>query len=63
MANEASDQVSSYSSSANSSKNADAAGASTVSEGGSITVDDEGYLIAEKPFQEPVGPSFWEREK
>lgn len=38
-ANEASDQVSSYSSSANSSKNADAAGASTVSEGGSITVD------------------------
>ena len=28
-----------------------------------ITVDDEGYLIAEKPFQEPVGPSFWEREK
>ena len=21
------------------------------------------YLIAEKPFQEPVGPSFWEREK
>ncbi|WP_370892251.1 Rieske 2Fe-2S domain-containing protein [Janibacter sp. GXQ6167] len=27
-----------------------------------ITVDDEGYLIADQPFQEPVGPSFWERE-
>ncbi|MGE9808012.1 MULTISPECIES: cytochrome bc1 complex Rieske iron-sulfur subunit [unclassified Janibacter] len=26
-----------------------------------ITVDDEGYLIADQPFQEPVGPSFWER--
>jgi ubiquinol-cytochrome c reductase iron-sulfur subunit len=28
-----------------------------------ITVDDEGYLIARKPFSEPVGPSFWGREK
>ncbi len=26
-----------------------------------ITVDSEGYLIADQPFQEPVGPSFWER--
>jgi ubiquinol-cytochrome c reductase iron-sulfur subunit len=28
-----------------------------------ITVDSEGYLIARAPFNEPVGPSFWEREK
>ena len=26
-----------------------------------ITVDSEGYLIAQKPFDEPVGPSFWGR--
>lgn len=26
-----------------------------------ITVDDEGYLVARSDFQEPVGPSFWER--
>jgi hypothetical protein len=26
-------------------------------------VDSEGYLIARKPFSEPVGPSFWGREK
>ena len=26
-----------------------------------ITVDNEGYLVARKPFSEPVGPSFWER--
>ncbi len=26
-----------------------------------IEVDDEGYLIASSDFQEPVGPSFWER--
>lgn len=26
-----------------------------------ITVDNEGYLIADAPFREPVGPSFWER--
>ena len=26
-----------------------------------ITVDAEGYLIAQAPFSEPVGPSFWER--
>jgi ubiquinol-cytochrome c reductase iron-sulfur subunit len=26
-----------------------------------ITVDSEGYLVAQKPFNEPVGPSFWER--
>jgi ubiquinol-cytochrome c reductase iron-sulfur subunit len=26
-----------------------------------ITVDDEGYLVAAEGFQEPVGPSFWER--
>ena len=28
-----------------------------------ITVDDEGYLVAQSDFQEPVGPSFWERLK
>ena len=26
-----------------------------------ITADEEGYLVAEQGFQEPVGPSFWER--
>ena len=26
-----------------------------------ITVDDEGYLVAQGDFAEPVGPSFWER--
>ena len=26
-----------------------------------LGVDDEGYLIATAPFDEPVGPSFWER--
>jgi ubiquinol-cytochrome c reductase iron-sulfur subunit len=26
-----------------------------------ITVDDEGYLIAQSDFNEPVGPSYWER--
>jgi ubiquinol-cytochrome c reductase iron-sulfur subunit len=26
-----------------------------------ITVDDEGYLVARQGFQEPVGPSYWER--
>jgi quinol---cytochrome c reductase iron-sulfur subunit len=26
-----------------------------------ITVDDEGYLIAQSDFDEPVGPSYWER--
>jgi ubiquinol-cytochrome c reductase iron-sulfur subunit len=26
-----------------------------------ITVDAEGYLVADAPFLEPVGPSFWER--
>lgn len=26
-----------------------------------ITVDSEGFLFARKPFSEPVGPSFWER--
>lgn len=28
-----------------------------------ITIDDEGYLIAQSDFQEPVGPSYWERLK
>ncbi len=28
-----------------------------------IGVDDEGYLIALSDFVEPVGPSFWERER
>ena len=27
-----------------------------------ITIDSEGYLIAQSDFHEPVGPSFWERE-
>lgn len=26
-----------------------------------ITVDSDGYLIADQPFQEPVGPTYWER--
>jgi ubiquinol-cytochrome c reductase iron-sulfur subunit len=26
-----------------------------------ITVNAEGYLVAQQPFTEPVGPSFWER--
>jgi ubiquinol-cytochrome c reductase iron-sulfur subunit len=26
-----------------------------------ITVDQDGYLMADAPFAEPVGPSFWER--
>jgi ubiquinol-cytochrome c reductase iron-sulfur subunit len=26
-----------------------------------ITVDDEGYLVAQRGFDQPVGPSFWER--
>ena len=26
-----------------------------------ITVDDEGYLVAQSDFTEPIGPSFWER--
>jgi ubiquinol-cytochrome c reductase iron-sulfur subunit len=28
-----------------------------------ISVDDEGYLVARGDFAEPVGPSYWEREK
>ncbi|MCA5893855.1 Rieske (2Fe-2S) protein [Isoptericola sp. NEAU-Y5] len=28
-----------------------------------ITVDDEGYLVAEDDFNEPIGPSYWERLK
>ncbi|CAN5475489.1 Rieske 2Fe-2S domain-containing protein [soil metagenome] len=27
-----------------------------------ITIDDEGYLVADDGFAEPVGPSFWERD-
>jgi ubiquinol-cytochrome c reductase iron-sulfur subunit len=27
-----------------------------------ITIDDEGYLVAQSDFTEPVGPSFWERK-
>jgi ubiquinol-cytochrome c reductase iron-sulfur subunit len=27
-----------------------------------ITVDSEGYLVAKQPFNEAVGPSFWERK-
>jgi ubiquinol-cytochrome c reductase iron-sulfur subunit len=26
-----------------------------------LAVDDEGYLVAQSDFKEPVGPSFWER--
>jgi len=26
-----------------------------------LSVDSSGYLVAAEPFQEPVGPSFWER--
>ena len=26
-----------------------------------ITVDSEGYLVAQQGFTEPIGPSFWER--
>lgn len=28
-----------------------------------ITVDDDGYLVAQADFDEPVGPSYWERLK
>lgn len=28
-----------------------------------ITVDQDGYLVAKSDFEEPVGPSFWERVK
>ena len=28
-----------------------------------ITVDEDGYIIAEDDFAEPVGPSYWERER
>jgi ubiquinol-cytochrome c reductase iron-sulfur subunit len=28
-----------------------------------ITVDDEGYLIAQDDFAEPIGASYWERLK
>jgi ubiquinol-cytochrome c reductase iron-sulfur subunit len=27
-----------------------------------IKVDSEGYLVAQSDFNEPVGPSFWERD-
>jgi ubiquinol-cytochrome c reductase iron-sulfur subunit len=26
-----------------------------------ITVDDEGYFIANGPYREAIGPAFWER--
>jgi ubiquinol-cytochrome c reductase iron-sulfur subunit len=28
-----------------------------------LAVDDEGYLIAQSDFEEPVGPSYWERTR
>lgn len=28
-----------------------------------ITVDSEGYLVAQSDFHEPIGPSYWERKK
>ena len=28
-----------------------------------VTVDSQGYLVAKQPFNEPVGPSFWGRNK
>ena len=27
-----------------------------------LSVDDEGYLVAQSDFREPVGPSYWERD-
>ena len=27
-----------------------------------LALDDEGYFIAQGDFNEPVGPSFWERK-
>ncbi|MDN6131573.1 MAG: menaquinol-cytochrome C reductase, partial [Corynebacterium casei] len=27
-----------------------------------ITVDEEGYLVAQGNFIEPIGPAFWERK-
>jgi ubiquinol-cytochrome c reductase iron-sulfur subunit len=27
-----------------------------------LAVDDEGYLVAQSDFTEPVGPSYWERD-
>ena len=35
---------------------------SAVLAGTNIGVDEEGYLVAKAPFNEPVGPSFWERD-
>lgn len=28
-----------------------------------ITVDEEGFLVAQSDFQQPVGPSYWERDR
>ena len=28
-----------------------------------IAVDEEGYLVAQRDFTEPIGASYWEREK
>jgi ubiquinol-cytochrome c reductase iron-sulfur subunit len=28
-----------------------------------LAVDDEGYLVAQSDFHEPIGPAFWDREK
>src|SRR5690606_26047816 len=28
-----------------------------------ITIDDEGYVVAISDYTEPVGPSFWNRER
>ncbi len=28
-----------------------------------LAIDDDGYLVAQSDFTEPVGPSYWEREK
>ena len=27
-----------------------------------LMVDEEGYLVAQSDFEEPVGPSYWERD-
>ncbi|HEX2291654.1 MAG TPA: menaquinol-cytochrome C reductase, partial [Pseudonocardiaceae bacterium] len=27
-----------------------------------LSVDSEGYLVAQRDFTEPVGPSYWERD-
>ena len=28
-----------------------------------LEVDDEGFLVAQSDYHEPIGPAFWDREK